>query len=70
MCLFHALKRQRDGLGVSCALLISALGRQRQVDFIKFGASLIYIASSRAARATRETLIQTNERRKTGRRSC
>jgi hypothetical protein len=34
-------------------LLIPALGRQRQVDFCKFKASLVYIINSRTARAAK-----------------
>ena len=38
------------------AFNIPAPGRQRQVDLCEFEASLVYIATSRTARATREIL--------------
>jgi hypothetical protein len=38
-------------------LLISAFGRQRQVDLYEFEASLVYRMSSRAAKATQRNPV-------------
>jgi hypothetical protein len=43
--------------------LISALGRQKQADY-EFESSLIYRASSRTARAHKETLSSTPPKKK------
>jgi hypothetical protein len=41
-------------------IFILALGKQRQVDFCQFKASLVYMASSKTSRAT-QTLSQKNQ---------
>jgi hypothetical protein len=45
-------------------ILILALGRQRQVDFYDFEASLVYRVSSRIARATQRNPISKNKPKK------
>ena len=42
--------------------LISALGRQRQMDFCEFEASLVYKVSARTARATQRETLTLNEK--------
>ena len=49
--------------------LIPALGRQRQADLCEFKASLVYIVSSRPARATQGNPVLENKKMKKRRKS-
>jgi hypothetical protein len=49
--------------------LIPAFMRQRQADFCKFEASLVYRPSSRPARATQRNPVSKNKKQKTKRQS-
>jgi hypothetical protein len=57
--LYISFLRKKKVIRQWCVPLIPALGRQRRVDLCEFEASLVFIVSSRTAKAIqRETLSQ------------